>query len=139
MSAREQEVKKLANKVDLDIITSYVLRTGVIACIALIVTGVVLLFVRNGGMGHSLAYLAHFTQTLGSDQIPFSQLPQGIASLDGVYYIVLGLWVLIFAPISVVFIAILDFIKEKNRLYVVMSLIVLFNLFVAMLVIPRFL
>ncbi len=129
----------MQNKVDLDIITSYVLRTGVVASLILIISGVVLLFVRNGGMGYSLSYLGHFTQTLGSDQIPFSQLPQGIASFDGVYYITLGLWVLIFTPISVVFIAILDFIKEKNRLYVIMSLIVLFNLFVAMLVIPRFL
>lgn len=129
----------MQSKVDLDIITSYVLRTGVIASLALIVTGVVLLFVRNGGMGYSLSYLGHFTKTLSSDQIPLSQLPQGIISLDGVYYVTLGLWILIFTPISVVFIAILDFIKEKNRLYVVMSLIVLFNLFVAMLVIPRFL
>ncbi len=129
----------MQSKVDLDIITSYVLRTGVVASLVLIVSGVILLFVRNGGMGYSLSYLAHFSQTLGSDRIPLSQLPQGIASLDGVYYVTLGLWILIFTPISVVFIAILDFIKEKNRLYVIMSLIVLFNLFFAMLVIPRFL
>ena len=57
----------------------------------------------------------------------------------GVYFVSLGLWILILTPISVVFIAVLDFIKEKNRLYVIMSLIVLFNLFVAMIVIPRFL
>lgn len=126
-------------QIDLDIITSYTLKTGVIISIILIFAGVVLLFIRNGGMGYSLSYLAHFTQTLSSSGISLWNIPQGLVSLDGIYYITLGLWVLIFTPISVVFIAILDFMREKNRLYVIMSIIVLFNIFFAMLVVPRLL
>lgn len=129
----------MQKEVDLDIITSYILRAGVLTSVFFIVVGVILLFVRNGGMGYSLSYLSHFTQTLSSNNISLSQIPQGIASLDGIYYITLGLWVLIFTPVTVVFTAILDFLKEKNRLYVIMSLIVLFNIFFAILVIPRLL
>lgn len=127
----------MQKQIDLDLITSYVLRIGVLSSLAFMVTGVVLLFVRNGGSGYTLAYLAHFTQTVGSDKIPLSQIPQGLVSLDGIYYITLGLWILIFTPISVVISAIVEFFMAKNRLYLVMSIIVLFNLFFAMLVIPR--
>ena len=129
---------KVKKVLDLDLVTSYTLKTGVVTSIAFILAGTILLFVRNGGMGYSLSYLAHFTQTLNSSGISLSRIPQGIASLDGVYFITLGLWILIFTPISVVFIAIVDFLREKNRLYVIMSIIVLFNLFFAMLIVPRF-
>lgn len=129
----------MPDKLDLDLVTSYILRTGVILSIILIVTGIVLMFVRNGGMGYSLAYLSSFKHTLDSSGIPLSQIPHGLVTLDGIYYIALGLWVLIFTPITVVVMAIVDFAGEKNRLYVAMSIIVLFNLFFAMLVIPRLL
>ncbi len=129
----------MEKQVDLDIVTSYTLRTGVILSLIFIVSGVILIFVRNGGMGYSLSYLAHFTQTLSSSGIPLSKIPQGLVSLDGIYYITLGLWILIFTPITVVFIAIIDFLREKNTLYVVMSIIVLFNIFFAMIFVPRFL
>lgn len=127
----------MAKELDLDLITSYTLRTGVVLSLFFIVTGVLLLFVRNGGMGYSLSTLSNFHGSFNSEFIPLGGIPAGLASLDGIYYIATGLWVLIFTPISVVFIAIIDFLKEKNKLYVVLSIVVLFNLFFAMLVIPR--
>lgn len=128
----------MKKQLDLDIITSYTLKTGVIISISLILVGVILLFVRNGGMGYSLSQLSSFNSgTLSSAGISLGGIPQGIFSLDGIYFVTLGLWILIFTPISVVFIAMVDFLREKNRLYVVMSLLVLFNLFFAMIVIPR--
>lgn len=127
----------MRKELDLDLITSYTLRTGVIISLFFILLGTVLLFVRNGGMGHTLSYLSDFNNNFDSQFIQLGGIPAGLASFDGIYYIATGLWVLIFTPISVVFISILDFIKDKNRLYVAMSIIVLFNLFFAMLVIPR--
>ncbi|MEM0157632.1 MAG: DUF1634 domain-containing protein, partial [Thermoplasmataceae archaeon] len=67
----------------------------------------------------------------------FSGIGAGLAHLDGFYFITVGLWVLIFTPISVVVLSIVTFIAEENRLYLIMAIIVLFNLFFAMLVIPR--
>lgn len=127
----------MPKQLDLDLITSYVLRIGVLTSLFFIVAGVLLLFFRNGGFGYSLSYLANYSNTIGSDKIPLDQIPNGIISLDGIYYITLGLWVLIFTPITVVFSAIIEFSMAKNRLYVIMSIIVLFNIFFAMLVIPR--
>ncbi len=127
----------MQKEIDLDLITSYTLRTGVIISLFFILAGTVLLFVRNGGMNHTLSYLSDFNNSFNSHFIPLGGIPAGLASLDGIYYITTGLWVLIFTPISVVFISIIDFLKDKNRLYVLMSIIVLFNLFFAMLVIPR--
>lgn len=127
----------MQKEIDLDLITSYTLKTGVIISLFFIVVGTILLFVRNGGMNHNLSYISDFQNNFSSEFIPIDGIPAGLASLDGIYYIATGLWVLIFTPISVVFISILDFLKDKNRLYVVMSIIVLFNLFFAMLVIPR--
>ena len=125
-------------ELDLDLITSYTLKTGVIVSLFFIVFGTILIFVRNGGMNHDLAYVSDFSNmNFNSKFIPLGGIPAGLAALDGVYYVTTGLWVLIFTPISVVFIAIIDFLKDKNRLYVVMSILVLFNLFFAMLVIPR--
>lgn len=127
----------MKDRIDLDLITSYTLKTGVVTSIVLVVIGVILLFTRNGGMGYSLSYLSSFSNTLSSSGISLSGIPNGIVSLDGIYYITLGLWILIFTPISVVFIAIIDFLQEKNRLYLIMSIIVLFNLFFAMIIVPR--
>lgn len=127
----------MAKQLDLDIVTSYTLKIGVVTSILLILTGIILLFTRNGGMGYSLSYLSNYTSTLSSSGIDLSGIPQGIFSLDGIYYITLGLWILIFTPISVVVIAIIDFFREKNRLYLIMSIIVLFNLFFAMIIVPR--
>ena len=127
----------MQKEIDLDLITSYTLRTGVFLSLFFILSGTILLFVRNGGMNHTLSYLSDFSNNFNSQFIPLAGIPAGLASLDGIYFIATGLWVLIFTPISVVFISIIDFLKDKNRLYVVMSIIVLFNLFFAMLVIPR--
>ncbi len=127
----------MQKEIDLDLITSYVLRTGVVVSLFFILFGTILLFVRNGGMNHTLSYLSNFSNSFDSHSIPLGGIPAGLAALDGIYYITTGLWVLIFTPISVVFIAIIDFLKDKNKLYVAMSIVVLFNLFFAMLVIPR--
>lgn len=128
----------MQKEIDLDLITSYILRSGVYISLFFIVFGTILLFVRNGGLNQTLSSISNFNNmNFNSKFIPLGGIPNGILTLDGVYYIATGLWVLIFTPISVVFIAIIDFIKDKNRLYVAMSIIVLFNLFFAMLVIPR--
>lgn len=133
----------MPKQIDLDIITSYILKTGVVTSILFILAGVILIFTRNGGLGFTLSQLSTFSSgagtTLNSAGISLSGIPQGLIALDGVYYVTLGLWVLIFTPITVVFMSIVDFLREKNRLYVVMSIIVLFNLFFAMLVVPRIL
>ena len=76
---------------------------------------------------------------IDSKSVSLSKIVSGLSAIDGLYFITVGLWVLIFTPITVVFIGWLSFFDDKNYLYVGMASIVLFNLFFAMLVVPRFL
>ncbi len=124
-------------KFDRDLLISHALRIGVFASMAFIITGVALLFIKNGGNGYDLAQIANYHSTLNSKLILLGHIPEGLMSLDGVYFIATGLWILVFTPISTVVIAFLSFYLTKNKLYIVLSAIVLFNLFFAMLVIPH--
>lgn len=97
------------------------------------------MFVKGSADGYTLSRLADYSNTsatLNSALVPLTNIPAGLVSLDAIYYISLGLWVLLFTPITVVVIAAIFFAREKNYLYVAMSLIVLFNIFFAMLIVP---
>lgn len=120
-------------------ITSRILRIGVNTSIAVILVGIVLMFVKGSADNYTLSQLASFENynaTLNSSLVPLSRIPAGLVSLDAIYFISLGLWILIFTPITVVVIATVFFAREKNYLYVAMSIVVLINIFIAMLVVP---
>ncbi|MGC8608640.1 MAG: DUF1634 domain-containing protein [Thermoplasmata archaeon] len=127
----------MAVKFDRDILISDALRIGVIASAIFIIIGVALLFIKNGGYGYNLAQVASYHSVLNSRLILLGNIPQGLESLDGIYFIATGLWILVFTPISSVVIALISFYLTKNKLYIVLGIIVLFNLFFAMLVIPH--
>lgn len=126
------------NQLDTDQITSMILKAGVIISLSLIVIGVILLFVKGEGDGYSISSIANFHSNVSSKLLNPKDIIPGLEALDGLYFITFGLWVLIFTPITVVFTSMVEFVKANNRLYVIMSLIVLFNLFFAMIVIPTF-
>ncbi|GGM73710.1 hypothetical protein GCM10007108_09580 [Thermogymnomonas acidicola] len=123
--------------VERDTVVSYVLRAGVITSVTLILLGVLLIFARHGADGFSVLQLAAYHNTLDSKYIYLNHILSGIASLDGVYFITLGLWVLIFTPITVVVFSLATFIEQKNSLYIGLAAVVLFDLFFAMIVVPR--
>ncbi|MEM0139505.1 MAG: DUF1634 domain-containing protein [Ferroplasma sp.] len=129
-------------KYDDEIIISYFLRLGVIISVSFIIAGVIIIFIKNGGDGFTLSQMSSYNYALNhgidSKAIPLNKIFSGLTSIDGLYFITVGLWVLIFTPITVVFIGWVSFLDDKNYLYVAMASIVLFNLFFAMLVIPRF-
>ncbi len=118
-------------------VTSLILKSGVVVSLFLILLGTILIFTVRHADHLTLSQIAdiYSTTIINSSQIGLGDLLSGSLSLDGIYLISLGLWVLIFTPISVVFVGLIDFELQKNYRYVIMSLIVLFNLFFAMLVI----
>ncbi|WP_337860758.1 DUF1634 domain-containing protein [Ferroplasma sp.] len=126
---------------DDEIIISYFLKSGVIISVSFLIVGVIILFAKNGGDGYTLSQMSsyHYALSHGIDSksVSLNQIFSGLSALDGLYFITVGLWVLIFTPITVVFIGWLSFFEDKNYLYVGMASIVLFNLFFAMLVVPR--
>ncbi|AAT43832.1 DUF1634 domain-containing protein [Picrophilus oshimae] len=127
---------------DDEVVISYFLRGGVILSISFILLGVIIIFLRNGGDGFTLSQLANYgyaySHHIDSKSIPLGDIFHGIGLIDGIYFITLGLWILIFTPITVVIIGWISFFQDKNYLYVAMASIVLFDLFFAMLVIPRY-
>lgn len=74
---------------------------------------------------------------MNSKFIYLGLIPKGLLDLDGIFFIATGLWVLVFTPITSVVIALVSFYLTRNKLYIALSIIVLFNLFFAMLVIPH--
>ncbi len=126
--------------VNIDRIASYTLRSGVLLSVSFIIAGIVLIFVKGEAAGYNISQVSNFHDMAINSKIislSFAGIAAGLSHLDGFYFITVGLWVLIFTPISVVVLSIVTFIAEENRLYLIMAIIVLFNLFFAMLVIPR--
>jgi uncharacterized membrane protein len=127
---------------DDEIIISYFLKAGVLISVSFIIAGVIIIFAKNGGDGYTLSQMSNYNYALAhgidSKSVSLNKIFSGLSAIDGLYFITLGLWVLIFTPITVVFIGWLSFFEDKNYLYVGMASIVLFNLFFAMLVVPRF-
>ncbi len=118
-----------------DTIISWALKIGVVVSLCLIVAGTMIVFIHNGSNGFSLNTLSNMDSNtaVNSSEIHLLDIASGVASLSGMYIIALGLWVLIFTPISVVAISFVNFTYGKNRLYMFMSAVVLFNLFLAMI------
>ncbi len=126
-------------RMDFQDLISVVLRAGVLSSIFFVVFGVVLIFVTGKADGYPLSQLSNLqdpvSAQLNSSMLNPANIIHGIAVLDGAYYIALGLWILVFTPITVVVISLFYFLRNSNYRYVIMSVIVLVNLMVAMLVI----
>lgn len=128
---------------DQNAITSMILEAGVITSLSFILVGVALLFIRGGGDGQTLSYIANFhavkpSDTISSNVLLPANFLNGLIAGDGLYFISVGLWVLIFTPVTVLIDALITFGHERNKLYTLLDAIVLFNLLLAIFVIPRF-
>ncbi len=136
------EVSKKLNN-----IVSFILKAAVSLSMACLVVGIVLLFIKNGADGIPLSHFANYQKysnvtspilsPVSSIYSPV-KIPEGIITLDPLGFISLGLWVLIFTPVTVLFSSLIEYIYQKNKLYVLLTFLVLFNLFTAIFIIPAF-
>jgi uncharacterized membrane protein len=128
-------------KIDQDSITSLILKSGVILSLFMITAGVVLIFVRGGGDGMTISQIANYynpENPVTSKSLLPANFLNGLLHADGLYFISVGLWVLIFTPVTVLIDALVTFGHERNKLYTLLDAIVLFNLLIAIFVIPRY-
>ena len=121
---------------DYDTVIAYVYRAGVLVSVALILLGAVLLFVRGGSNGFSLAQVSSPESRVNSSLFLPQQVVDGIASFRPLDLIYLGLITLMAVPVIGVGIALVHFILQRNSLYIVITLIVLFNLMFAIFALP---
>lgn len=116
---------------DLNDLVGYTLRIGVIISIALIIIGFIL--VSNNP---SFPQLMSPTSRVNTSVINPATVPSGAFKGNGLDLILLGLMVLIATPVARVLIGIIKFAREKNTLYTVITLIVFFNLMLAIFILP---
>jgi uncharacterized membrane protein len=114
---------------------SYSLIIGVLVSASLMAAGSAMLFARGGGDGYALSQLASPSSPVNSGTMGIRGVLAGLASLDGVSLIFLGIMVLIATPIVRVLLVV-QFAGERNRLYLALSAIVLVNMLIAILVLP---
>ena len=121
---------------DINDAISLALRAGVLLSAAIILIGVVLVFVHQGSNGFSLSQIAAPNSRVNSSIFQPPEVMEGLSKLNGLDYVYLGLMVLIATPIIRVVLGIAQFVKERNRLYTIITVIVLFNLMFAIFVLP---
>jgi uncharacterized membrane protein len=121
---------------DINDAISLALRVGVLLSAAIILIGVVLVFAHQGSNGFSLSQIAAPNSRVNSSVFQPSEVIGGLSKQNGLDYVYLGLMVLIATPIIRVVLGIAQFAKERNKLYTVITVIVLFNLMFAIFILP---
>jgi uncharacterized membrane protein len=104
------------------------LRVGVFASAALVVAGGVAYLLQRGG------HVTHYRVFAGAPEglTTPAAIVHGALALDPAALIALGLVVLVLTPVARVVFALLAFAMQRDRLYVVFSLIVLCVLFIGL-------
>ncbi|MGC8631456.1 MAG: DUF1634 domain-containing protein [Thermoprotei archaeon] len=118
---------------------SYSLITGVIISSSLIILGLAFIFAQGSAGPYAFAQISSFTSTINSKTFGINEVFSGLRTFNGISYIYLGIMVLITTPVIRVVLLIAQFLYERNKLYFIISTLVLFNILFALLVLPRFL
>lgn len=121
---------------DMNDAISHVLRIGVVASLLLIAIGLAFLFAAGGSNGFTLNQIASSNTTINSSRFSTSTLISGLSSYQGLDFILLGIIVLIATPVMRVFLSVFAFLREKNWLYLTITLIVFIDLMVAIFIVP---
>ncbi len=121
---------------DFDYLIGNIIRVGVIVSSAFIVVGAVLLFVTGHSNGYDISQISSFRSPVNTSVFPSAQVIQGVGELQPLDLIFFGLMILIATPITSVVIGVVRFVLERNLLYTVITVIVLFNLMFAIFILP---
>ena len=121
---------------DLDYVTGMIMRIGVILSIALVALGVILILVEGHACSYPESVLFSRTSYVNSSIANLSFIIKGFTNISGLSFIYLGLIILVSVPILRTALALAYFAYEKNRLYIILAIIVLFNLVFAILFLP---
>ncbi|WP_449461717.1 DUF1634 domain-containing protein [Tardisphaera miroshnichenkoae] len=124
-------------KLDVEKAISYSLIGGVIVSSAFVIAGLALIYAEGGAGPYSFSQISSFTSTINSKTFGLGQIVSGLSSFNGISYIYLGIMVLIATPVVRVGLLVAQFVSERNRLYLIISVVVLVNLVFALLVLPR--
>jgi uncharacterized membrane protein len=114
---------------DMQAVIGWVLRIGVIVSISIVFFGGVIFLYRHGhevADHHKFVGIPDFIQSFGG-------IMHGIITFRGQAIIQLGIILLIATPILRVIFSTIGFVLEKDKLYIFISLLVLFIIFISMI------
>lgn len=129
-------MKKINNQHDTDVIIGKLLRLGVvISCAITVIGGIIYLFQHQGPFTGYKAVLGDNDIFEGAPLYlrELSTIIPQVFNFDGAAIIQIGVIALIATPILRVFFSLITYIIEKDKLYIVITLIVLAIIFVNMI------
>lgn len=103
----------------LNLLIGNLLRIGVLLCIIVISIGIILGIIRGD------LHIANSFNKVHSSENAFITFYQGLLQLKTQSIIELGILIMLFTPILRIIFAIIGFLKEKDTLYTLLSIIVL--------------
>ena len=111
-----------------ELIISFVLRIGVITSFFLIIAGSIISFVHHHEYISSPTTLGHLTKPGASFFHTIPDIINGLGDFRGQAIVALGLILLIVTPITRVFISIILFIFQGDRIFILITSLVFFIL-----------
>lgn len=121
-TAQEQAELRL-RRVELAI--SLLLRSGVVICLALVIFGTILTFLHHPSYVHSGFELQRLASPRAAFPHTLREVVAGLVAWRGQAFVTTGLILLIATPIMRVAISILAFVYQRDRIFVVLTTIVL--------------
>jgi len=109
----------------MELLLSNLLRTGVIASLTLVVIGAILSFVHHPSYLSSPAELTRLTDSGSVFPFSWGDIAAGVLDLHGQAVIMVGLLLLIATPILRVAVSALIFIYQRDRIYTLITIVVL--------------
>jgi uncharacterized membrane protein len=120
--------------VRVEIVISWVLRIGVVTSLAVVVAGLVLVFVHHPEFLSSTAELQKLTQPGAVFPHTLSAVFQGALGMRGEAVVATGLLLLILTPVARVAVSILAFLYQRDRIFTFITLTVLIILLMSFVI-----
>ena len=120
--------------VRMEIIISWVLRIGVVTSLAIVAAGLVLVFARHPERVSSVPALQTLTQPGAVFPHTLPAVFAGVAQLRGQAIVALGLLLLILTPVMRVAVSILAFALQRDRIFTLITAVVLIILLLSFVI-----
>ncbi len=109
----------------IELLISTLLRTGVLTSIAIIAAGTIISFVHHPSYLRSVEEVRRLTQPGAAFPRTLRQVYDGLFDFRGQAFVALGLVLLIATPVARVAVSVLIFIAERDRIFTLVTSIVL--------------
>jgi uncharacterized membrane protein len=120
--------------VRVEIIISWVLRVGVITSLAVVVTGLALMFAQHPQLSSSTTALQEFTQPGADFPHMLPAVIKGMSRLQGEAVVALGLLLLILTPVARVAVSVFAFLYQRDHVFTFITLTVLIILLMSFVI-----